>query len=76
MKKETKSKDAPKEHKQPWQEKDGDAIYSQAYALYQQGFQYWFSGYIAVHRSGLEMEEYRRKLADEAMTDDSMTAGF
>ena len=43
MKKETKSKDAPKEHKQPWQEKDGDAIYSQAYALYQQGFQYWFS---------------------------------
>ena len=56
MKKETKSKDAPKEHKQPWQEKDG--------------------GYIAVHRSGLEMEEYRRKLADEAMTDDSMTAGF
>ena len=142
MKKETKSKDAPKEHKQPWQEKDGDAIYAQAYALYQQGFQYWFSpneirkmaqhnerfetvhselelvdlhfrkpkdgeprelvsatmalqmiganvaytlskekigqafvrlgfeamrksaqrGYIAVHRSGLEMEEYRRKL--------------
>ena len=135
---------------------DYDAIYSQAYALYQQGFQYWFSpneirkmaqhnerfetvhselelvdlhfrkpkdgeprelvsatmalqmiganvaytlskekigqafvrlgfeamrksaqrGYIAVHRSGLEMEEYRRKLADEAMTDDSMTAGF
>ena len=156
MKKETKSKDAPREHKQPWQEKDGDAIYAQAYALYQQGFQYWFSpneirkmaqhnerfetvhselelvdlhfrkpkdgeprelvsatmalqmiganvaytlskekigqafvrlgfeamrksaqrGYIAVHRSGLEMEEYRRKLADEAMTDDSMTAGF
>ena len=135
---------------------DYDAIYSQAYALYQQGFQYWFSpneirkmaqhnerfetvhselelvdlhfrkpkdgeprelvsatmalqmiganvaytlskekigqafvrlgfeamrksaqrGYIAVHRSGLEMEEYRRKLADAAMTDDSMTAGF
>ena len=135
---------------------DYDAIYAQAYALYQQGFQYWFSpneirkmaqhnerfetvhselklvdlhfrkpkdgeprelvsatmalqmiganvaytlskekigqafvrlgfeamrksaqrGYIAVHRSGLEMEEYRRKLADEAMTDDSMTAGF
>ena len=135
---------------------DYDAIYSQAYTLYQQGFRYWFSpdeirrmarhneqfetvhselelvdlhfrkpkagegrelvsatmalqmiganvaytlskekigqafmrlgfeyrrrssqrGYIAVHRSGLEMEEYRRKLADEAMTDDSMTAGF
>ena len=65
---------------------DYDAIYAQAYTLYQQGFQYWFSpneirkmaqrGYIAVHRSGLEMEEYRRKLADEAMTDDSMTAGF
>ncbi len=135
---------------------DYDAIYSQAYTLYQQGFQYWFSpdeirrmarhneqfetvhselelvdlhfrkpkagegrelvsatmalqmiganvaytlskekvgqafmrlgfeyrrrssqrGYIAVHRSGLEMEEYRRKLAEETMTDDSMTAGF
>ena len=63
---------------------DYDAIYSQAYTLYQQGFQYWFSpneirkmaqrGYIAVHRSGLEMEEYRRKLAEETMTDDSMTA--
>ena len=133
---------------------DYDAIYAQAYTLYQQGFQYWFSpdeirrmarhneqfetvhselelvdlhfrkpktgegrelvsatmalqmiganvaytlskerigqafmrlgfeyrrkssqrGYIAVHRSGLEMEEYRRKLAEEAMTDDSMTA--
>jgi predicted P-loop ATPase len=135
---------------------DYDAIYSQAYTLYQQGFQYWFSpdeirrmarhneqfetvhselelvdlhfrkpkagegrelvsatmalqmiganvaytlskekigqafmrlgfeyrrtsaqrGYIAVHRSGLEMEEYRRKLAEETMTDDSMTADF
>ena len=42
------------------------------------GFEYRRSssqrGYIAVHRSGLEMEEYRRKLAEEAMTDDSMTA--
>ena len=28
------------------------------------------------HSQGLEMEEYRRKLADEAMTDDSMMAGF
>ena len=26
MKKETKSKDAPKEHLPPWKEKDGDAI--------------------------------------------------
>ncbi len=129
---------------------DYDAIYSQAYTLYREGFQYWFSpdeirrmarhnehfetvhselelvdlhfrkpktgearelvsatmalqmisanvaytlskekigmaftrlgfeyrrrsnqrGYIAVHRSGLEMEEYRRKLAE---ADDSMT---
>ena len=32
-------------------------------------------GYIAVHRNGVEMEAYRRKLADdETMTDDSMTA--
>ena len=135
---------------------DYDGIYSQAYALYKQGFQYWFSpgeirkmqshneqfetvhselelvdlhfrkpkanerremvsatmalqmiggnmsymlnkekighafkklgfeymrtssqrGYIAVHRSGLEMEEYRRSLAEaQAMTDDTMTAG-
>ena len=133
---------------------DYDSIYSQAYALYKNGFQYWFSpneirkmaqhneqfetvhselelvdlhyrkpedhevkelvsatmalqiiganlsytlskerigqafmrlgfeykrtaaqrGYIAVHRSGVEMEQYRRKLAEAAMTDDSMTA--
>ena len=46
MKKETKSKDAPKEHKQPWQEK---------YAT---------------------PEDIKRMLADDAMTDDSMTAGF
>jgi predicted P-loop ATPase len=34
-------------------------------------------GYIAVHRTGVEMETYRRKLAEDgasAMTDDSMTA--
>ena len=34
-------------------------------------------GYIAVHRTGVEMEAYRRKLAEreeESMTDDSMTA--
>ena len=136
---------------------DYDGIYSQAYALYQQGFRYWFDkpeierlqrhneayetvhselelidlhfrrpvgdepkqlvsatmalqmiggniaqtlskekigqafarlgfeykrkaaqrGYIAVHRNGVEMETYRRRLADDensTMTDDSMTA--
>ena len=133
---------------------DYDGIYSQAYALYQQGFRYWFDkpeierlqrhneayetvhselelidlhfrrpvgdepkqlvsatmalqmiggniahtlskekigqafarlgfeyrrtsaqrGYIAVHRNGVEMETYRRKLAERTMTDDSMTA--
>ena len=136
---------------------DYDGIYSQAYALYQQGFRYWFDkpeierlqrhneayetvhselelidlhfrrpvgdepkqlvsatmalqmiggnlaytlskekigqaftklgfeykrkaaqrGYIAVHRNGVEMETYRRRLAEEnnssTMTDDSMT---
>ena len=132
---------------------DYDAIYSQAYALYRQGFRYWFDrpeierlqrhneayetvhselelvdlhfrkpkdkepkevvsatmalqmiggnltytlskekighafaklgfeyrrtatqrGYIAIHRTGVEMEAYRRQLA-ETMTDDSMTA--
>jgi hypothetical protein len=34
-------------------------------------------GYIAIHRTGTEMEMYRRQLAgseNEAMTDDSMTA--
>ena len=31
-------------------------------------------GYIAIHRNGVEMEAYRRKLAEgETMTDDSMT---
>jgi hypothetical protein len=31
-------------------------------------------GYIAIHRNGVEMEVYRRKLAEgETMTDDSMT---
>ena len=30
-------------------------------------------GYIAIHRTGVEMEAYRRQLA-ETMTDDSMTA--
>ena len=136
---------------------DYDAIYSQAYTLYKQGFQYWFEkaeiqrlqrhneafetehselqlvdlhfrkpvgkeprelvsatmalqliggniaqtlskerigqaftqlgfeykrtasqrGYIAIHRTGVEMEAYRRKLAgdeNKPMTDDSMTA--
>ena len=43
------------------------------------GFEYkrktTLRGYIAVHRNGVEMEAYRRKLAeDETMTDDSMTA--
>ena len=133
---------------------DYDGIFAQAYALYQQGFQYWFDrpeierlqrhneqfetvhselelvdlhfrkpegneprqlvsatmalqmiggnlayslsrekigqaftqlgfeyirktaqrGYIAIHRNGVEMEAYRRKLAEsETMTDDSMT---
>ena len=136
---------------------DYDAIYAQAYALYQQGFRYWFDqaeiqrltqhnrqfetvhselelvdlhfrkptsndprelvsatmalqliggnlaytlskekigqafsmlgfeskrtasqrGYIAIHRTPAERDDYRRKLAEEkAMTDDSMTAGF
>ena len=33
-------------------------------------------GYIAIHRSGVEMEQYRRRLAEnKTMTDDSMTAG-
>ena len=33
-------------------------------------------GYIAIHRTGVEMEAYRRKLAEKetGMTDDSMTA--
>ena len=34
-------------------------------------------GYIAIHRTGVEMEQYRRRLAgseNESMTDDSMTA--
>jgi hypothetical protein len=31
-------------------------------------------GYIAIHRNGVEMEVYRRKLAEgETMTDDNMT---
>ena len=136
---------------------DYDAIYAQAYALYQQGFRYWFDqaeiqrltqhnrqfetvhselelvdlhfrkptsndprelvsatmalqliggnlaytlskekigqdfsmlgfeskrtasqrGYIAIHRTPAERDDYRRKLAEEkTMTDDSMTAGF
>ena len=36
-------------------------------------------GYIAVHRNGVEMETYRRKLAEDGkatMTDDGMTADF
>ena len=136
---------------------DYDAIYAQAYTLYQQGFRYWFDqaeiqrltqhnrqfetvhselelvdlhfrkptsndprelvsatmalqliggnlaytlskekigqafsmlgfeskrtasqrGYIAIHRTPAERDDYRRKLAEEkTMTDDSMTAGF
>ena len=34
-------------------------------------------GYIAIHRTGVEMEQYRRQLAEDEnkpMTDDSMTA--
>ena len=45
------------------------------------GFEYFRSatrrGYIAVRRTGLEMEEYRRQLAEEqTMTDDTMTDVF
>ena len=47
------------------------------------GFQYCRKaaqrGYIVVQRSGVEMEQYRRKLAEEvssAMTDDSVTVVF
>ena len=58
---------------------DHDAIFAQAYALYRQGFEYRRKsaqrGYIAVHRTGVEMEQYRRFLAEErTVTDDGMTA--
>ena len=36
-------------------------------------------GYISVRRSGVEMEQYRRSLADgerQTMTDDTMTPDF
>ncbi|MBQ4387773.1 MAG: hypothetical protein II822_09250 [Prevotella sp.] len=42
----------------------------------EQGLLTIFGGYVAVHRSGVEMEAYRRKLAEKdsaKMTDDSMT---
>ena len=51
-------------------------------AFTQLGFEYrrtaTMRGYIAVHRTGAEMEAYRRQLAanDKEMTDDSMTAVF
>ena len=51
------------------------------HAFTQLGFEYKRTasqrGYIAIHRTGTEMEMYRRQLAgseNEAMTDDSMTA--
>jgi predicted P-loop ATPase len=51
------------------------------HAFTQLGFEYKRTasqrGYIAVHRTGVEMEQYRRRLAgseNESMTDDSMTA--
>ena len=44
------------------------------------GFEYIRSarhrGYVAIRRTGMEMEEYRRQLASETMTDDSMTETF
>ena len=50
-------------------------------AFTQLGFEYRRTasqrGYIAIHRTGVEMELYRRKLAEDEnkpMTDDSMTA--
>ena len=91
-KKEPKQK---REHQKPWMEEslrpspvvEADAYYvplvdRQAFARL--GFEYRRTatqrGYVAVHRTGVEMEAYRRTLAEkntaETMTDDSMTAIF
>ena len=119
----TKTNEAPREHKKPWQEtyatpeeikamldsrvslrynevRGRPEIHwlsatmalqmiggSLAYTLSKEeigrafaklGFEYKRTaaqrGYIAIHRNGVEMEAYRRKLAEgETMTDDSMT---
>ena len=77
-----KKDDAPREHKQPWQERYATPEeIGQAFTLL--GFEYRRTsaqrGYVAIRRMPAEMEAYRRKLAEEAtktVTDDSMTAKF
>ena len=77
------AEEGEKEHKKPWQEKyaspeqiesprdrpfNYEGIYSQAYALYQEGFEYWFSPkeirQLSEHNSQFETPKDELELVD------------